>query len=210
MKENMLFGLFLSAARPANDDDDYVTDLTGAAAGQIAKRKRGTAQALPVCCRLWGCSAGPHLVWNFLRACARGRALGCRMDALRVARTSFRARISAVQLLAVLGADASVSSVLRLARSPCICRLEVCAACARVQVTVSGERLSLGSLPACARVRFTVSGECQLLGGLRGVRPCLLHHLPSAERVNHFGVSADATEQLCCCKKSTKIALLVN
>ena len=78
------------------------------------------------------------------------------MDALRVARTSFRARISAVQLLAVLVVDASVSSVLRLARSPCICRLEVYAACARVQVTVSGERLSLGSL--------------------RGVCPCSLHH----------------------------------
>ena len=141
--------------RPANDDDDDVTDLTGAAAGQRAKSKRGTAQALPVCCALWGCSAGPHLVWNFLRTCARGRALGCRMDALRVARTSFRAWISAVQLLAVLVVDASVSSVLRLARSPCICRLEVCVACARVQVTVSGERLSLGSL--------------------RGVCPCLLH-----------------------------------
>ncbi len=69
---------------------------------------------------------------------------------------------------------------------------------------------SLGVCAACARVRFTVSGECQLLGGLRGVRPCLLHHLPSAERVDRFGVSADATEQLCCCKKSTKIALLVN
>ena len=141
--------------RPANDDDYDVMDLTGAAAGQSAKRKRGTAQALPVCCALWGCSVGPHLVWNFLRACARGRALGCRMDTLRVARTSFRARISAVQLLAVLGVDASVSSVLHLARSPCICGLEVCAACARVQVTVSGERLSLGSL--------------------RGVCPCSLH-----------------------------------
>ncbi len=105
--------------------------------------------------RTVGLLRGPHLVWNFLRACARGRALGCRMDALRVARTSFRARISAVQLLAVLGVDASVSSVLRLARTPCICRLEVCAACARVHVTVSGERLSLGSL--------------------RGVCPCSLH-----------------------------------
>ena len=65
-----------AARRPVDDDDDDVTDLTGAAAEQGAKHRRGTAQALPVCGALWVCAAGPHLVvWNFLRACAW--ALGC-------------------------------------------------------------------------------------------------------------------------------------
>jgi hypothetical protein len=38
-----------AAWRPADDEDDDVTDLMGAAAGQDAKRKRETAPALPVC-----------------------------------------------------------------------------------------------------------------------------------------------------------------
>jgi hypothetical protein len=120
-----------AARRPVNDnDDDDVMDLTGAAAGQGANRKRVTAHALPVCGALWVCAAGPHLVWNFLHACARGNWGAGWTRGGSAARTGFRARVSQVQILAVLGVDASSSSVLRLAR--------LLARCPRI-----------GSIPVC-------------------------------------------------------------
>ena len=39
-----------AARRPVDDDDDDVKDFTGAAAGEGAKRRRGTAQVLPGIC----------------------------------------------------------------------------------------------------------------------------------------------------------------
>jgi hypothetical protein len=97
---------------PVDDDDNNVTDLTGAAAGQGTKQKRCKAQALPVCGVLWVCAVGPHLVWNFLRACAHGHwGAGWTRGGSAVL-TGFRARVRPVQLLAVLGVDDASTSVL--------------------------------------------------------------------------------------------------
>jgi hypothetical protein len=83
-------------AQPA-DDDDVVTDLTA-----LSRFRWPIAGALPVCDALWRFRRGPAFCGAW-RSAALGRALGCRMDARRVARTRFSARVRAAQLLAVLG-----------------------------------------------------------------------------------------------------------